>query len=162
MQIRRPSIIGIVICFYCAWQSCELVQSWMRSPYDRFGWIAFLIWFTPVIFFWLRQKQLPDPPPQGRPVYLGLGILSVFIGSIGSLHVLEHMGLAIAIVGLMPFSRLEPIWIFSALSWMPAFGWLSGRFFPECAHLARFILAIVPAGMMLYGHLRKKADGRVQ
>ena len=150
MRLRRPATIGIIICLYCAWQSLGLIQAWMKSPYDRLGWLAFTIWCLPVLIFWFRQRQNPNPSPQGNPLFMGLGLISVFIGSAGSLHALEYIGLSFAIAGLIPFSWVDILWVGSALSWMPAFGWLSGRFFPECAHIVRILVAIIPTGILVY------------
>ncbi len=150
MQILRPRSIGITICIYCMWQSENLINAWLYSPYDRFGWITFITWCMPLVFFWGRQSKIPDPPPEGRPLFLGLGLLFSFHGVAGSMHALEYIGLAFALAGLMPSLKWGIIWIGSSVSWMPVLGWLSGRFFPEYILLFRFLLCTIPVVLVMF------------
>ncbi len=156
MQIRRPRSVAIAICVYCMWQALDLLQAWAYSPYDRLGWAAFIIWCVPVLFFWSRQTRIPLPAPPGRPFFLGMGIFFSFYGTAGSLHVLNHIGLAFSIAGLMPSLKWEILWIASSLSWMPTLGWICGRFFPELIQISRFLISTIPACLAIYNILKWK------
>ena len=147
--VNRPPLVGIAICVYCMWQSINLLYAWTCSPYDRFGWVSFLIWCAPVFLFWTRQSKICHISP-ARPIFLALGLFFAFHGLAGSIHVLQHIGLALAVAGLMPSVRLSLLWLFSSLSWMPALGWLSGRFFPDYVQVVRFSMVIFPAFWMVY------------
>jgi len=146
---RRPPTVGIAICAYCAWQSASLVQPWISSPYDRFGWVAFMIWCTPVLLYWLFLTDTCLLRPPERPLLLGFGLLFSVQGMISSFNVFQHMGLALAVAGMMPHSRAHLLWLSSSLTWMPVFGWLGGRHFPEFIHLGRFLLVTIPTVWMV-------------
>jgi len=144
---RNPPVVGIVIFLYCTWNSRDLLWAWQRSPYDRYGWLAMLIWCTPLLMFWIRPPgRTGSAPPQW--IFLGTGLLLSFLGVIGSLNVLQHIGLAFTAAGLIPFSWLHVVWICSASSWMPALGWLGSQFFSNHVLAARLLISTAAVGLI--------------
>jgi hypothetical protein len=101
-----------------------------------------------VAVFWYRQRKAAGPW-EDRPFLLGLALLCTFQGSLGSLHVLGHIGLAFALGSLIPPWPLHPVWLVSSLSWMPALDWFGGRFFPEYVSVVRILTAAVPAWLLI-------------
>ena len=41
---------------YGIWQSRNLLEAWLHSPFDRWGWLAFLIWLVPFLVCNARSK----------------------------------------------------------------------------------------------------------
>ena len=157
MSTHRPPAVAIAICVYCAFEASHLLHAWFNSPYDYFGWVAFGIWITPVFQYLFSNSGNNGRRPE-RPLLLGLGLFLSVQGMIGSFNVFQHMGLAFAVAGLMPPLRAHALWLGSAISWMPVFGWLGGRHFPELIHLYRFLLVAVPTAWMVYD-IRREMGG---
>jgi len=111
---------GAVIVF-AGWASTGLVHAWEHSPYDRFGWLAFLFWLAPVP--WILCRRPGRVAGQGWPSWLGLTL--AMIGMVGDLNALGYAGLACAVAGLLPGSARILPWLILSISWMPALGWLA-------------------------------------
>ena len=158
MTRTRPPAIAIVICIYCMVNSLDLIVTWMHPSQSSFGAAALVIWVSPVILYWSLRIRAEEKT-EVRPVLLGLGLLLSFNGMVGSLHVLEHMGLACAIASLVPAYPMNLVWLASSLSWMPAFDWLGGRFFPEYIVIARILTAALPACSMVRFIQRRTLPG---
>ena len=154
MRENRPPAIAIAICIYCIMNSFDLVVTWMHPSQARLGAAALIIWVTPVILYWSLRTKFNEKL-KGRPILLGLALLLSFNGMVGSLNVLEHVGLACAIGALLPPFPMNLVWLASSLSWMPAFDWLGGRFFPEYIIIARILTAALPACYMAHSIQRK-------
>ncbi|MBN2297286.1 MAG: hypothetical protein JXM72_01760 [Deltaproteobacteria bacterium] len=154
MSNNRPPAIAIVICIYCIVNSLDLIVTWMHPSQSSLGAAALIIWVTPVILYWFFRTS-SEEKTRDRPVLLGLGLLLSFNGMVGSLNVLEHMGLACAIGALLPPYPMNIVWLASSLSWMPAFDWLGGRFFPDYIIVARLLTAALPACYMAHSIQRR-------
>ena len=118
-----PSPIEVLILGYCLWQASDLVSSWLTAPAERYAWIAFIIWCIPVVWYVARTMQKQETK-QSTPELLGVAIATSLIGGLGSLNILEHIGLALAFAGMLPFRWPNTVWIATALSWLPSFGWM--------------------------------------
>jgi len=129
--------------------SLDLIVTWMHPSQARLGAVALIIWVTPVVFYWSLRNRFNEKT-KDRPILLGLGLLLSFNGMLGSLNVLEHIGLACAIGALLPPFPMNLVWLASSLSWMPAFDWLGGRFFPEYIIAARILISAIPACYMAH------------
>ena len=158
MAAARPSVVGMAVCLYCGWQCADLLRAWGHAPLERFAWVALLIWCAPVAWMWPRGSE-HDAEAQGCPALLGLGLCLALAGALGSLNVIQHVGLALAIGGLLPWSGKRVFWLASAVSWMPVFGWLAGR----CAGLdaphvlvVRLLLAASVAAGTVYALRRDR------
>ncbi|MBI4659855.1 MAG: hypothetical protein HY735_13525 [Verrucomicrobia bacterium] len=45
---RQPYLEWLVLG-YAVWQSQNLLAAWLHNPFDRWGWLAFLIWLTGLV-----------------------------------------------------------------------------------------------------------------
>ena len=104
---RRPQSGAIAIAVYCAFQSSHLVAAWRHSPFDRWSWIALLIWLAPLGAVWTRT---PAEFRLGRLNHwlLGLALLVSLLGTVTSMNAIKFSngdgsGLA------RPGQRREPI-----------------------------------------------------
>lgn len=124
-----PSLIEVAILLYCGWMARDLPQSWVSTPSVRYAWIAFFIWLTP--WMWVVGRQISaDEEKSSTPLLLGFAVVSTLAGSIGSLHILNHFGVALALTGMLPWSWQQMIWLLSSISWTPALGYMTKHFEP--------------------------------
>ncbi|MDP1835578.1 MAG: hypothetical protein Q8K75_06560 [Chlamydiales bacterium] len=123
MKSSLPSPLEAAILAYCVWQASDLPVSWLTAPAVKYAWIAFIIWCLPA-FWHIGYCILNEKPKGSQPWLLGAAIVASLLGMLGSLNMLKHIGLALAIAGLIPFSLGVPIWVGTALAWLPGFGWM--------------------------------------
>lgn len=150
MKFCHPQPVAIAICIYCGLQALGLVYAWKNSPYDRMGGVAFGIWCIPIFWYWLKQAGMEASPQTGKPLFLGLGLFLSYNGSMGSMHILEHLGLVFALGGIMPTKPIVFLWMAAAITWMPVFGWLSGRLFAAYSDVVRFSILFFPVSGLFY------------
>ena len=56
-----PFFIEIAIVTYCTIQSFDLAEAWMGGGgVDPLGWLAFILWISPVAYFWGSPLQQQD------------------------------------------------------------------------------------------------------
>ncbi len=146
--MKRPYLITLLILIYCMINAADLIPTWVVSATDALGAAALLLWSSPVLVFWGLHFSSPGEIRE-RPVILGLALLSSFAGMLGSLHVLGHAGLALALGALLPRMAFHTVWLACAIAWMPAFDWLGGRFFPDYVSLVRIVLATLPSWFLI-------------
>jgi hypothetical protein len=132
------------VAAFCAWHAADLLQAWRHSPYDRFGWVALLIWLLPAArAVWRRADT-------ARHFKLAMTSLALtFIGVIGDLNVLVYCGLAGIIGALAGVSGRTWLWLLLAVCWMPVFGWACSKVHLS-AHpvpVLRLIVAVLAAGL---------------
>ena len=113
-----------------------------------------IIWLLPLLFL-KRIAKSESASEKTQLLFTVTGLLLSFIGVIGSLHVLEHVGLALVMAGWLPFSWVQIVWLLSAISWMPALGWIGTRLFLDYISLVRVLLSITGSGLFSY-HLATK------
>ncbi len=119
-----PSLLECAILFYCGFMAADLPHSWVSTPSVRHAWIAFLIWILPWV--WIVVSKIVTHSDKGSsPILLGLAVISTLAGTIGSLHILNHFGFALALAGMLPYSWPQLIWLLTSLSWTPAFGYMT-------------------------------------
>ena len=133
------NILPFVILIYTGWNSSDLIVTWQESPLEVFTWVAFLIWVLPIAFLYSKANE----------VYLALALITSFLGSLGSLHILEHFGLAFALASFVPYSIYSLGWLFCSICWMPIFTWLGAHYFLEGLYDVRFSLALFSLILML-------------
>lgn len=146
-----PSLIEIAILAYCAIMAADLPHSWVSTPSVRYAWIAFAIWIVPWIWY-VANKIRANKEKGSTPILLGIAVAVSLVGTIGSLHVLNHFGLALALAGMLPFSWPQLVWLGSFISWIPALGWLTKLLAP----LEQFVLQIAIAAFGSLWLLLKK------
>jgi len=60
--------LHLTVIGYGVWQSRNLVEAWLHSPFDRWGWLAFLIWASPVLIGRGSSKASLVRSPCSRPM----------------------------------------------------------------------------------------------
>jgi len=141
--------IQVAITLYCAWNARDLVGAWQHSSFDRYNWLIMIVWLLPLLFLkHITKNRLTSEKTE--LLYTGAGLLFSFTGVIGSLNVLEHVALALVIAGWMPFSWIQIAWLLSAISWMPALGWIGTRLFLDHILLVRSLFSIIGSGLIVY------------
>jgi hypothetical protein len=147
-----PSWIELAILAYCVWQAWDL--EWASTPSMRRGGLALALWCMPVFF---NQWQAFDQrrPKGATPSLLFAAVLFSAVGSMGSLHVLTHVGLACALAGLIPWSWPMALWLPSAVTWMPAFGWLLRDLSIPMIQLVQFACVLLGTVVMLFWQWRR-------
>lgn len=136
--MKSPHLISVCICAYCMINAGDLFGPWIQSRGMSTDAIAFVLWSSPVVSFWFSRKPLPIAAEES-PAALGLSLMLSFFGVAGSLRVLTHLGFALSLFALLPFTPFHLVWLASSCSWMPVFDWLGGRLFP--AHVTELKLA---------------------
>lgn len=122
----RPPFGGLAIALYCAVRSEHLLAAWRHSPFDRLGWVALLLWLTPLVMAW---RSTPRELRLGRVNFglLGLSLLVSLLGTMASMNAIKYLGLAVAVVALIRWRRAHLVWFIGAASWMPAFGYFAAK-----------------------------------
>ncbi len=133
---------------YCLWSCRDLPGAWLYAPYEHWSWLALLIWLTPV----LRDK--------GRGVFISgqrwqvMAVVLAALSAIADLRLLAHIGLALLVFGAAPASRQRrlssAVWLLSAISWMPASGWLLSHLPAPVAAMLRVTTAALTSAWCVY------------
>ena len=121
--LRRVFRVEWAIILFCAWASRELVNAWWHSPFDRFGWLAFLLWLTPVVVHEFHRSD-----SKNGIACSGAGLVAATFGLMAQLNAATYAGLAFAVAGLLPWNPMVALWLAFSLAWMPLTGWLCGDF----------------------------------
>lgn len=120
--VPRPMIVfRYFVLAYCAWQSVDLLGTWWRGSTESWGWLMFGLWLVPALAATIRGTT-DDRPQVGL---LAAAVVATLVGQMTWLNVLQHVGLALAIVGWRQPVRGQWVWLASSLLWMPACGWLA-------------------------------------
>ncbi len=119
-----PTPIELAVLAYCAWQASDLPTSWWSAPAVRWAWIAFIIWCIPAVVS-ISSHYISDQNRKLSPYYLGGAIALSLLGTLGSLHALQHLGFAVAIAAFVPPSLPAVVWLGCCIGWMPGFGWFA-------------------------------------
>ena len=139
----------VAICLYCAWSSRDIPGAWQHCLYDRYAWIPLLVWCLPL--FMIRNSGIRSAEAEKWGSFMsGAALLCTFTGTLASLHVLQHVGLALALASWFPVSPILFIWLLSSLSWMPGLGWIGSVFFPAHVLPVRLLIASAAAGLFSY------------
>ncbi len=118
---QQPPFVELTVLLFAVWQSQDLLNAWQHSPHDRFGWIALLVWLTPLV---ARLTGGSIASAKANPFLLGGAIFAGALSSLTELHFFGHIALALALAGWLKISWRKLIWVATALAWMPALGWL--------------------------------------
>lgn len=106
------STFGLCLIF-----NASLGIAWRNDPSNRFGAVAFLLWFVACIL--LSYKH---PTPR-LPLWL-LSLSLLVLGEIGSLQVLKHLAFALLLPSLCGNWGAFALMTLAAVAWTPAWGWL--------------------------------------
>lgn len=149
----------ITLVAYGAWVTRGLWETWIWTPYDRLGWLAFFLWLLPVLWpgaaAWRGALSLWT-----RRLVLGAAVGFFLLGAAADINALHHAGLAAVIVS---FARRPGyvFWAAGAIAWMPAAGWFGSRLGLDPAQFAvcRVLVAALAAAWGL-GVLRQELVAR--
>jgi len=142
----RALPLGVIA--YCTWQSADLVLAWRHAPFDRGGWLSFLIWLCPAAWAVARR-----PAPDHEPLWLtGPALLLAIAGSVADVNAVSYLALALAAGALVPRSKRCWLWLAGALVWMPALGWVLQGMRPEAVMVLRWAIAISVTAPCLWLH----------
>lgn len=143
-----PSKIGLIVLLFCITPTFDLMDAWTSSPADRWGWIALLIWISPLAMMrWIRgQHDLIGE--ENQLLYLA-ALLTTLAGQVGRVNAIEHFAVLLACGGLLKCSVRSLVWMCAGACWLPAFGWLVMTSAPNQVLTARVALAFVGAGFVL-------------
>ena len=117
-----PAWVELAVVAYCTWESIDVIATWINTPFLRWGWLTFGLWIFPVLYYWSFPSKKEK---QTTPIFLWVGLAITFLGVIVSLNALKHIGLAFAILGLLPWSWWLLIWFVTASTWMPALAYFA-------------------------------------
>lgn len=109
----------LVLASFCLWQASDLVISWRHSPFDRLGWLSFLIWSIPAI----QTIASVTRRCKGSALFTAFALFTVLIGRILDVNALLCGALALSLAGLASPRSGRLLWLVGALAWMPALGW---------------------------------------
>jgi hypothetical protein len=153
--MKLPRLISVLICFYCIMNASELFEPWAKSWGLSPDCLAFAMWLTPVFVFWCRPRAAIGDAEE-NPGVLGAALFLSFFGTVGSLRVFCHAGLALSFSALLPAMPVHFAWLASSCSWMPVFDWVCGRFLPGWAPAAKLLASSLPALYLTWAISRGK------
>jgi len=143
---RSPYLLLAAIFVYCILNMIPLSKAWFFAPMELYGWLAFLIWASPVAIYWILKVQRKLEPHPWNSVIYGLAIFFMLFGELTTLNALKYIGVAFAVFGLVPFYWGLFVWLVGAFCWMPVFGWIGSYTLPQFVLPMRLFLALVTAG----------------
>lgn len=136
--------IAIAILLYCIWNAYNLVIGWLISPFDAGGWIAFIIWISPILYVWGINSKYAFPQPHTAS-FLFLALLLSTGGMLASLNIIEHIALAFALGAFMPWNWNIFFWLIGAISWMPLLGYVSSDLSISMVVILRICISLISA-----------------
>ncbi|GAB4235229.1 MAG: hypothetical protein Tsb0021_14710 [Chlamydiales bacterium] len=141
---RRIFVIDILSLLFCIWQSSGLIDVWDAHPHMKGGFLAFIIWLTPLGFYWSYPSLYTKEPSR---LLLIAGVMVTTIGMLGSLNALRYLGLALAFIGMTPLSWVHLFWLISAFSWMSAMAYFLRFLTPQEVWAIRMVLSTSGAAL---------------
>jgi hypothetical protein len=156
--MRTPfSFLAYLILIYCIWNSNSLLQTWgQTSYYENYGWILLILWCLPIVYYWTVSKKAEEKFHHFNPILLALALFFSILGTLGDLHVFQHVGLAFILAAFIPWSLVNIIWMMASFLWMPASSWIASHvaldYIAFVFPFRLLILSIVTLGMILKLH----------
>ena len=149
MTARVQSLlVALAVLVYCGWQSWSLKVNWFNAPFNRLGWLAFLIWLAPLLVeIFLRGKIEPVP------IFLWIGLALTLLGTLGDRNAPCYVGLACAIAAFTPWKWMwRLLWLAASVTWMTAFGYFAQRasLSPATVSALRIIIVSLVSGWILF------------
>jgi len=142
-------LLPLAILAYTAFNSRELIKAWLYAPLDWLGWLPFVIWLIPLFVVW-RGKN--------HPAFLWGAVGATLLGNLASFNALRYAGFSAAIASWAPFTWGTVAWWAGSIAWMPAFGWLGSRYFPDYLFTGRLVVTAI--AVACYFIANQKRTGR--
>lgn len=143
-------LLPLAVLAYTAFNSRELIKAWLFAPLDWMGWFPFIIWFVPLFFVWRKGCH---------PFFLWVAVGATALGNLASFNALRYAGFSAALAAWAPFTWGTVVWWTASIAWMPAFGWLGSRYFPD--HLLAGRLALTAIALVCFLISNRKKTGRI-
>jgi hypothetical protein len=143
-RLRSLLTVEWAVVVFCAWHCAQpLMGTWCSAPFDRLGWLAFLLWFSPVV----ASVAWSDRLPQVRIAWLTWVAVGMQVAAVlANINALSYLGLALALGGILPPGKNHLFWMLLSFSWQPVLGIALFRFLPVNAIIViRVLLAAVAA-----------------
>lgn len=152
MNNNTSKLLTAALLGYCLWNASNLfTHSGIR--FEAYGLLALMIWVVPVLLYVLPQPSRFG----GNPYILGMALSISFMSAILELNVLAHVGLALALISLTPFTSALFPWYLSAIGWMPAFSYFGARYFPNALLPLRVMLPMLGSFWAIWILYRRKS-----
>lgn len=149
---RSFPLLELAVVAACLWLSRDLLNAWQHSPHDRLGWVAMLIWLSPLVVFLARKREL-----SANAYFLGGAIFLGLAGELTELNFLGHAALAFSLAAWLPFSWRTLVWWLAALSWTPLLGWELASYSSEETLGTRWALSLIGVLCLWpWSNIRKK------
>lgn len=158
-MVKRLPCLELTVVGYGIWQSRNLAEAWLHSPFDRWGWLAFLIWLTPLVLSKVRAPSESRQSTKDRNCFLA-GLLLTFLGDLGSFNVSRNVGLGLILLGFAPVQGCTWMAGLCSGAWMPALGWFGSQ-----ASLGPVAMSVLRLGIAVLGTiyalgvLRQRREG---
>lgn len=124
-----------ILC-YALWNARDLGLTWLNSPYDTMGWLAFFIWIcAPLSVKALRLS--------GDLRWLAASLIVTILGVVADIHAFFGVSLALALAGLVVPGSACWLWTMAFVCWTPALGWLLQDFPTSFVVVIRLSIALI-------------------
>lgn len=157
MKSVRPSLIELAVVAFCIWQAYDLPSDWVSFPFLRLSWLSFVIWFLPIPIYWIFPIN-SQTERRTTPILFWIALILSVLGMLGSLHALQHLGVAFALMGLVSWTWWSFIWLASCVSWMPAMSYFASNLSLDLVLIARVIVAFIGMTAALVGMRRENHE----
>lgn len=141
-------VAGWAILALAAVQSRELLSAWQHSPFDKFGWVALLVWGGPAAWLYATGRA----GGRGRLALLGICLGGIALGAVSGLNALCYIGLAFGVSALPGFSFGAVFWLATSIGWMPVFSWAANSLPVPLVLALRVTLTLVGSAAILLVH----------
>ncbi|HRY50467.1 MAG TPA: hypothetical protein P5186_20645 [Candidatus Paceibacterota bacterium] len=147
-RIRMTAIASGVL-LYTGIQASDILNYWRTNPYDRWGWLAFIIWCLPIGLSFLHRRFGAGASRPTAPL-LGLGLAVSLLGTMGDLSLFKFFGFALSLAAIVPWRWSNLVWIATCVAWIHVLGYFlqwfsSNRLF---IHIMRIVIAL--AGVLWF------------
>jgi hypothetical protein len=149
MNRLRPLLtVEWAVVAFCAWHCAQpLMGTWFSAPFDRLGWLAFLLWFSPVVASVVWSDRLS----QARISWLTWAAVGIQVAAVlGNINTLSYLGLVLALGGILPWKSNHLLWMILSLSWQPVLGHALFRFLPVNAIIVIRVLLAISAAVISF------------
>ncbi len=140
--MTRRNIAVTAMVLYAAWSSRSLYSFWRDDPYGHTGWIAMLIWLSPLLAKPIRLAK-------GSDALLLIGLACTLLGHVLEIHAFHYAGLALIAGSAAGWHAGTLVWVAASVCWMPVLGYLAKAAPAQTVCIARIVMAVAFAAVLL-------------